>query len=192
MATLIGASDSIELYDITDKCDCQPFRLTPSIACPTISLMPDDPCTLSPEEVDALEGQAFYPHHNLIASLFATVRDRERQRDEAIHTIRELRAINVKEGVSLGLVEELQRQLDELHLAIDPNHDGKVDHAGFLAEARDGADALDKLAGIVALERQLAEARKDTERLHEALHKTGRCPIEGCQGYYRRRKGGRA
>lgn len=55
--------------------------------------MPDDPKPLSPEEVDALEHRfSDIASPNLlvlwrdeIASLFATVRDRERQRDQLMN-----------------------------------------------------------------------------------------------------------
>jgi hypothetical protein len=113
--------------------------------------MPNDARVLSAEEVDKLA--CMWKDQELsgveIAQLFLTVRDRERQAEERIRDIK-LRGIAER--------DELQRQLAELHAAINP--DGTLtEHSQYIQTAQDGAVALEHSTEYEAVERQLDDAR---------------------------------
>ncbi len=111
---------------------------------------------LTPAEMDVLERGPTYGAPLLTENekrLLATVRDRERQRDKAVQEINRLVEQDIR---------NLREERDELQRQ--------------LAEFKHG-NAYSKLGGQLAevsqerhrLERELAEAQKDTERLMDTL-----------------------
>jgi chromosome segregation ATPase len=159
--------------------------------------MPEEMKPLSPEEVDAIEKtKHYYPTGE---QWLATVRERERERDELELLRKDLIAsLNCSGDFIVRVIatlkqerDELQRQLaDSAALAfsnqqeLDQCRADRMDLDGENQELRRKLDGLQRqladsnLVCAVAKE-QLAEARKDTERVEawEAMNKRGIRPV---------------